>query len=232
MRRARLALKGKWPPAASAAAKVASRAEHVPEDESPIPEETPKGGGIAAEAAAVPSPSEPPVTPSPEPAGGSDAGDEPDPVAAASAAAADAAGPAEPSGGALPFDEESRRRQWGQEFAGRFGAGALGAAVGGTFTPGMACATAQWSVVAGAAARIGARKNPPQYLVVDPQTIAVPMQMLAMAWDEQLRRWGLDLSRVEPWMAIAGGTVGIIIACAGSMTTTTPKETEPAGVQP
>lgn len=213
MKRAALALKGKWPPAAAGAAKAAARAEHVPEDDDLGPGESPKGGEAAVASGPVPSPSAPPEPdPSPESSpGGAEAGDEPDPVAAAAAAAADASGPA-PGEGAIPDDEAARRERWGQEFAARFGGMAFGDG-SSSISPGAIVAMVQWSVVAKAAARIGAARTPPQRLVVDPQAIAAPMQMLAMAWDEQLRRWGLSLAGVSPWMAILGGTVGLIIAC-------------------
>jgi hypothetical protein len=214
-RRARLALKGQWPPAASKAAKVASRAEHVPEDEPLKPETPEENGGVAA--GHVPSPSAAPVPePSPEPSpGAADTGDEPDPVAAASAAAADAAGPAE--AGEIPPDEESRRQQWGQAFAEKFGA--IGFATGDSVTPGMVVAMGHLGAVSRVYAALGAKRRPPQYLQMKTESIAVPMQMLAMAWDEQLRRWGLDLSKVQPWMAMIGGTIGLMVACSMSMTT-------------
>jgi len=226
--RARLALKGKWPPAAVAAAKRAARAEHVPEDDhldDSGPEETPKGGGGDTPSAAPP-PSAPPVTPSPEPAGGADASGEPDPIAAAAAAAADAAGPAD-TATALPEDEEAKRAAFGREFAARFGSALPGQDLG--ISPGMLLAMAEWKLVGTLVARRAAKREPPEYLAVDPKSIAVTMQMLAMAFDEQLRRWGLDMAKVEPWMAIVGGTVGLLVACGMSTSATPPQPAQAAG---
>jgi hypothetical protein len=229
-RRAKLALKGKWPPAAVGAARAAAAAEHVPEDDDLTPGDSPKGGSGVGAPAAVPSPAPPSApSPSPEESDGGATGGEPDPLAAAAAAAGDAVGPSPDVAGSPDDDEQRRRSEWGQAFASHFGGATFGADASG-FTPGMACASAHWSLVSTICARIGRAKKPPQYLVVDPQSIKVPMQMLASAWDEQLRRWGLDLSKVEPWMAMLGGTIGLVVACSASMTTTPPQpEGAPAG---
>lgn len=226
-KRAALALKGRWPPAAVEAAKRAARAEHVPEspEDDLDPGESPKGGGLA-DAESVPSPSAPPAHPSPEPSGGAEAGDEPDPVAAAAAAAADAAGPADaPS--PVADDEQARREQWGRDFAARFGIGAIASGMPAGITPGAIVTMAELKLFHGVLDRRAAKLSPPRTIKLDPAAVEAPAQMLAMAWDEQLRRWGLDLAKVEPWMAIVGATVGLIVACAGAPLV--PREGAPGG---
>jgi hypothetical protein len=215
-RRAKLALKGKWPPSAVAAAKVASRAEHVPEDD------TEYGGGGLADPP-VPSPSAPPMPdPSPETQGGAETGDEPNPAAAAAAAAADAAGPAD--AGAVPEDEESRRRAWAEDFVRRHGGMLAGLPAG--ISPGAVCAFAQTMGLAKGAAILGGRADPPIYVVLKPDSFASLMPPLADAWEEQLRRWGIAFGKVEPWYVILGSAIAAASTIVMGMTKTPPAPPE------
>jgi len=139
----------------------------------------------------------------------------PDPASAAAAAAAEVAGVTSESPGA---DEKARRAEWGRKFAETFKdvPGLEGGAIGSIV------ASIEWKVLSRVYAGRASRMKPPRYIVVRAEDIATPLTMLAMAWEEQLRRWGLDLAEVEPWMAIVGGTVGLAVALTMATTTTVP----------
>jgi len=228
-RRARLALKGKWPPAAAAAAKAAARVEHVQEDDDldaakaapgDVAEPTSHGSGSSPSSTSAP----PAPNPSPDQSGGADVGDETDFAAAAAAAAADAAGPAD-SGAPPPEDEAERRRSWAEDFVRRHGGVMAGLPPG--LSPGAVCAFAQTFGMAKAAAAVGGRAEPPIYVVVKPDSFASLLPPLADAWDEQLRRWGLAFAGVEPWYVIVGSAIAAASTIAMGMTRTPPQPQPP-----
>jgi hypothetical protein len=138
-------------------------------------------------------------------------------VAAAVAAAGGDEVP-DPDGEALPPEEEAKRAEWRAKVEQLFGTGGAGG-----MTPGKAMATGTMLIEGVTFQALGESMKPPRYLHFDAQKVGVFVEMLALGWDEQLRRWGVGLGQMEPWKAILAGTVGL----AGAMVITLNKEPPP-----
>jgi hypothetical protein len=217
-KRAAAYLRGDWPPPeeiAEQAADAAKRAEHVPGSE--------QGNDFEEVQADVKAPLAPPALPGGNPDTPRDVGpgvsseSEPDAAEQAAAAAADAEGVS--AAGAPADDEQSKRSAWAAKFQSMFGADASGGV-----SPGKAVTAGTVYAVGFTMDRIGRKAKPPRYLAFDVEKHQGTLGMMAMAWDEQIRRWGLDLASIEPWHAILLSNAMLVGAMAFSFADKPPSE--------
>lgn len=221
-KRAAAFLRGEWPEGGEAsAADVARAAEHVPEVADKNQPE--KGEAGLPEIAHAPAQS----SAAPEGVGPSPSGAEPesdvDPIAEAAAAAAESEGM---TSEAAASNEAEQRRQWSERFKAQFSGEAGGPSLGRVISNGTMVGL---GFLVDKAAR---RMKPPKYLAFDVEANRGTLDIMAMAWDEQLRRWGTDLAVVEPWHAIVLSNLVLAGAMIFSLQDSPPDGVSPESTSP